>query len=251
MKVKDIYNFIDSFAPFTTQEDWDNSGLLIGDPETETDKVLVALDVTENEIIKAEKAGAGLIVTHHPVIFRPCRNVLSSSLVYKAVRKNISVISAHTNLDKAPGGVNDTLCEVLDLDYKKEAPEIAGGFLNTGNLKKAMCADELAVYIKNILGGSVNYSDGGKIIKKVAVCSGSGAEFTNEAMKLGCEAFITGDASYHAFLDAKNLGLSVFAAGHYETEVIIVKKLIELLSAEFKNTEFIASDSVSPIVTVK
>ena len=111
--IKDIYNFIDSFAPFNTQEEWDNSGLLVGDKNAKVTKILFALDVTSDVIEQAKNVGANLIITHHPVIFKAISNVLSDSLMYKLISNNISIICAHTNYDKAVDGVNDILCKAV------------------------------------------------------------------------------------------------------------------------------------------
>ena len=114
--VKDFYGFIDSFAPFCTQAEFDNSGYMVGDRESEVGKVLVSLDLTLGVLKEAEQKGVDLIITHHPVIFNPLENVMSDSLVYRTVKSGISVISAHTNLDIAEDGVNAALIKTLGIN---------------------------------------------------------------------------------------------------------------------------------------
>ena len=248
---KDIYNYIDSFAPFSSQESWDNSGLLVGSFFNEVKKVLIALDISAYEIEKAKEINAQLIVSHHPVIFTAQKTFLDTSVVFEAARAGISLLCAHTNLDKATGGVNDTLCEKIGLKYEKMPPEIAEGFLNVGTTDREYTSQEYAKHLSEKLGAAVRYSSCADAIRKVAVCSGSGADFFSCAKELGCDALVTGDASYHDFLDAKHSGIAIFAAGHFETEVIIAEKLQKMLSEKFNDTEFVVSDRTNPISTEK
>ena len=233
MKLIDIYQFIDSFAPFGTQSPWDNSGILLGAPGREVHKALVCLDLTKEVAAYAAAQGCDLIVSHHPVIFRSLKTISSDSVFWQLIRNEVCVISAHTNLDKAPGGVNDTLCGLLKLDYQKCPEDIADGFLNVGTFEKAMTASETALYLQSLLDGAVRYIDAGRPIKKAAVCCGSGGEFYKEAAALDCDALITGDADHHDFLDAAAIGVSLFAAGHFETETPVTGVIAEKLSTRF------------------
>lgn len=233
MRVRDIYGFIDKNAPFSTAAEWDNSGLLVGDFSNEVKKVMVCLDVTTDAIEFAKNNGADLLISHHPVIFKPMASFVNGNIAYEAAINGISIICAHTNLDKSVGGVNDTLCDALGLDYVKQPFDIVEGFLNTAELTEPMSAEVLARLVAEKLGTTVDFCDADSLISKVAVCSGSGADFISDAKALGCDGFITGEASYHKFLDAKASGISLFAAGHFETEVIIVKKLVQMLRNEF------------------
>lgn len=248
--VKEIYDFIDSFAPFCDAAEWDNSGLLVGSPDTVVSKCLVSLDVTPAEIEAAEKLDAQLIISHHPVIFHAQKAFLRDNAAFEAASRGISVLCAHTNLDKAVGGVNDTLCEQLGMDHKKEAPTIAEGFLNTGILPGCETVREAAAYISGKLGASVRFSLPELRPVRFAVCSGAGGDLAAEAKALGCNALITGDASYHDFLDAQALGVALLAAGHFETERVIIPRLISFLSERFPEIEFLPSDRTDPIITV-
>ncbi len=251
MKVKDIFDYIDSFAPFDTAAEWDNSGLLVGDFDAEVKKALICLDVTEFTVKEAISENVQLIISHHPVIFKAQKNFLSGNPSYDAAINGISVISSHTNLDKAQGGVNDALCKVLELDFEKIAGPVADGFLNIGKLSEKTSSAGFAEFIKSKLGGAVSFCDCGKMISKVGVLSGSGADFIDDALSIGCDGFVTGDASYHDFLDAKAKGISLFAAGHFETEVIITNVLADILRQKFSDTEFIVSKAVNSVFTVK
>jgi dinuclear metal center YbgI/SA1388 family protein len=248
--VKDIYNEINGFAPFETGAEWDNPGLLIGDENVAVTKAVVALDVTAEELALAHRLGAQLVIAHHPVIFHAQKAFLADGVCYQAARLGIAAVCAHTNLDKAPGGVNDVLCEALGMDYEKLSPEYAEGFLNAGTIPGIGTAEALAAYIAKKLHAAVRFTDAGTPIGKIGVCSGAGADEFAEAKRAGCTALITGDASYHDFLDAKAAGVSLFAAGHYETEIVVVEALIRKLSAAFPDVAFIPSERANPVQTV-
>ena len=160
MTVQDIYNAVDEAAAFSTQMDFDNAGLLVGDPKANVTSALVALDVTDAVIDEALSRGSNLIVTHHPVIFHAIKKVTSDMLVYRLIRENISVICAHTNLDLACGGVNDILAQKLDLqDIALVPPE---NLLRVGKLSRGMTPPEFAYYVKQKLDlPALRYCDGG------------------------------------------------------------------------------------------
>ena len=240
MRVSEVYDYIDSFAPFCTQEDWDNSGLLIGSGEKETDRILVCLDITEEAVRYAAEKHFGLIVSHHPVIFRAVKQIACPSVLSLLIQNDISVISAHTNLDKAPGGVNDTLCETLGMTYEKLGPEWGGGFLNAGYIPECKTVDGLMRVLIEKLHGSVRFTSFASPeseIGKIAVCAGAGGEFFADAKAAGCNTLITGDADHHDFLDAAQMGIHLFAAGHYETEIPMMDKLKCMLENRFLEKE--------------
>lgn len=252
MKVSDVYNYINSFAPFSDAEKWDNSGLLVGSGSAEVKKAVVCLDVNEDSVAFAIEIGANLIISHHPVIFSPLSRLAADSVVYKAVQNDISVISAHTNLDKATEGVNDTLCEVLGFDFIKVTDKDGvSSFLNICTPGRELTSEELASYLGKKLSGCISYVNASDRIGKIALCTGSGADFIDDAVGLSCDAFITGEASYHKFLYAKEKGISLFAVGHFESEVPVVKKLTEKLNAEFNCTDFVECPSQNSVITVK
>lgn len=250
MTVKDIFNFIDGFAPFDTQAEWDNAGILAGSPDATVTKAVVSLDVTAHEAALAVREGAELIVSHHPLIFRPIKKLLDTDIAYIIAANHLNVISAHTNFDKAHGGVNDLLCDAVGFEYEKISDETADGFLNVCSCPDGFSAGEFAELLAKKLSSSVRFSDSSREVTKVAVCSGSGAEFLDDAAALGCDAFLTGDASYHDFLNAADKGISLFAAGHFETENLAAAALAKRLSEKFPEIEFIDSDRQPPVKTV-
>lgn len=251
MRALDVYNYIDSFAPFSSQESWDNSGHLIGSLHKDVTKAVVCLDVNSDVIDFATEIGAELIISHHPVIFSPAKSVTSDSLIFKAVMSGIAIICAHTNLDKAPGGVNDALCEVLEFPYEKVCADNSPTFLNICHTKKPMTASELSAYLRDKLSCAVSYCDAGAEISKIGLCSGAGADFIDDAIKLGCNAFITGEAKYHEFLEAEEKGISLFAVGHFESEIPVVKKLTDRLNEQFNCTVFYEAPFGNTVITEK
>lgn len=238
IKVNDVLKYLSSLYPADTACDFDNVGLLIGDGNCETDKVLVCLDCDINAVNKANEIGCKLIITHHPVIFDGIKNVPCDSVIYKLIKSGISVISMHTNLDVGKGGVNDQLCKILELKKVKKYKANDGYILNEG-VTDISNADELAKDIKRRLDGTVKYVVGSKPIKKVLVCSGSGGNYLTDAINGKFDALITADVKHNVFIDALNYDITLFDAGHYNTENIVIEPLCGLLSKKFKDVSFI------------
>lgn len=240
-KVKDIYSYIDSFAPFESQEDWDNSGFLVGEGEKEVKKILVALDVTEPVLKEAQEIGAELVVSHHPVIFGALKELHPESTACLALKMGIAVISAHTNLDVAEGGVNDCLAEALGLKKVKKCGDELG-LLRIGELEKPLSCEDFVEYTAKKLGvGGIKYTPAEKMIKTVAICGGSGAEFFPEAMKAGADAYVTANVKHNYFIDIKKAGFCVLDAGHFCTENVVVVPLTKKLAEKFKEAEVAVS----------
>ncbi len=239
-KVKDFYGYLNSIAPFETQEDWDNSGMLVGDMNAEVKKAAVVLDITHEEIKKAKAIGADLIISHHPVIFNPIKSVTKGSVPYELVASSINALCCHTPLDIADGGTNDSLAELLGINVTRADDPI----LRLGTVEPTT-AQEIAGKIANTLNTKVRYADAGKTIKKIAICTGAGCSLIEAAGKI--DAFITGDASHHNFLDCVQAGITLIAAGHYETEIIVVPVLVKKLQAQFPDIEIIDIKQENPI----
>ena len=243
-KVKDIYEKINEFAPFDTQFDWDNAGLIIGDLDAEVKRIGVALDATDIVIEEALLKGCDLLVTHHPVIFNPVSSIEFNSPAAVALRNRLPVICAHTNLDIAEKGVNYALVRKLELENpgNKSSGET---ILWTGDVK-TQSADEFATYVGGKLDTVVSYADAGKPISSVAVCGGAAGEYLYDAAKAGIDAFVTGEVHHHEYLDAKRIGISVFCAGHFETENTVVPVLAGMIS-ERTGTETIIINQERPV----
>lgn len=231
--VKKVFDFINSIAPFEKQCEWDNSGLVVGDPLQEISKVGVVLDITADATRYAAENGIDLIISHHPVIFRAIKSVTADDPAYMLIKNNISAICAHTSLDIAKGGVNDALADALG--FENAVPLSDSGETEMIRICETaeMSADELSKLISKKLSTCVSVADGNKSIKKVALCGGAGGDFLFDVAARGCDAFITGEAKHHEFLAAKELGLTLIAAGHFETENPVVAVLAEKIRNEF------------------
>ncbi len=239
-KVKDFYDYLNSIAPFDTQEDWDNSGMLVGDMNAEVKKAAVVLDITPEEIEKAKAIGANLIISHHPVIFSPVKSVTKGSVPYELIASSVNALCCHTPLDIAEGGTNDSLAELLGIDVTLADDPI----LRLGTVEPTT-AEELAEKIAKALNTKVRYADAGKKIEKIAICTGAGCSLIEAAGEI--DAFITGDASHHNFLDCVQQGITLIAAGHYETEIVVVPVLVKKLQAQFPGIEIIDIKQENPI----
>lgn len=247
--VSEIYTYIDSFAPFSTQEKWDNSGLLTGSMNKKVSKVLVTLDITNEVADEAAEIGAELIIAHHPVIFKPLYSLSENEPSCKLLKSGISAICVHTPYDVAEGGMSDILMELTGFEKTEGILEITGqnyktyGFGTIGIASQEYQVDELAKKLKNVLGCTVvRYTDGGKPIKKAAFCTGSGGNLIEAALNQGADAYITSEVKHDQWLLAKQRGISVFDCGHFHTENIGMIRLCKMLAADFSNIEFVMSE---------
>ena len=240
MKVIDIYNFLDSIAPFNTALPFDNAGLLVGEGQKEVKKIGVILDVTPEAVEYAAQNGIDLIVSHHPVIFNPLKRLQTDSVPYLLAKHDIAVISAHTNLDAAVGGVNDALCEALELrDVSPLADPQTEGFpplARIGRLKTPMTGEDLGNFVSSRLSTRAKTVTCKGPISLVAVCGGAGEDLIIPAKKSGAQALVTADVRHHNLLLAKSLGLCLIDAGHFETENVVVPRLAKRI-AEFSLVE--------------
>ncbi len=228
MTFSDIQQLIHTFAPFDTAEEWDNAGLLVGDPATEVNGILVALDATVDAVNSAAKAGANLLVTHHPVIFEPLRRLEADSLPYRLAAAGVGLLAAHTNLDKAAGGVNDILADLLGLTDVVTAPD---GMSRIGRLPAPMDPTAFARLAAERLDTPVRLG-AHRTVSTVSVCGGSGGDFIDELAPLA-DAFVTGEVKHHQWLAANQAGLTLVEAGHYATEVPVVAALCDRLRQAF------------------
>ena len=242
VKAKDIYDFIDSFAPFETQMSFDNAGLIIGDENAVSDTVIVSLDVTADVIKEAVEHNANIIVSHHPVIFRPIKSLASHSIPFLCAKYNMTVISAHTNLDIAKDGVNDTLAELSGVIADEYFTD---NCMIIGHLEKPVKCCDFAKSLKNNLNISgLRYTDT-DMIQKIAVSCGAGGDNIFLASKYGADGFITGEIKHHEIVFANDHNIAVFDLGHFNSENLIIPKLVQKLSEKFPDTNFIQSQTFS------
>ena len=247
-KVKEILDWMDQNYPFSLAEDFDNCGLLIGDPEREVSCCLLALDVTAEVVEDAAQEKAELILTHHPVIFNPLKRLLEGGTAYECARRGIAVISSHTCLDKAAGGVNDVLAGLLSL-RGVSVLENTDGIVRVGTLKKALSPPDFAEACKQALkAGGVRAVLGDRPVRTAALCSGAGGSFLDVVLKCGCDAYLTGEVKHHEAVLAKNAGITLVDAGHFETETVVLPKLLGELSAAFEQVRFAVSGANRPLL---
>lgn len=241
--VTHIYDAIDRLAPFWLTMDFDNTGILVGDRNREVSCALLALDCTPAVIEQAKQLGAQLIVTHHPVIFHPLKRVNEDAVVYQLTRSDIAVISAHTNLDIAQGGVNDALASAIGLRDCRGLEllnEQTGAWLGRiGTLPEPLSPEAFAAHVKSCLNAaSVKFAAAPRAIHTVALCSGSGADCLDAAISAGADALLTSEVKQHEYLAAAAAGISIFDAGHFDTEDIVIEPLRDYLAKEISDVHF-------------
>lgn len=236
----DVLKFIDEIAPFELAMKWDNVGLLVGDKTAEVTGCVLALDVTRDVIEFAIDQKANLIITHHPVIFSGLKSITNDSIYHTLIQNNITVISAHTNLDLAEGGVNHALADTLKLVNQRPL-ENSGGLGIVGDLEELTTPLKFAEYLKkNLPTESVCYTNYEKPIRTVAVVGGEGSDFAfvNDEY----DAYVTGELKHHVFVEAQNSQKQIFAVGHYQSEVCVLgslKKIIQVKFSDFKTQNYL------------
>ena len=248
MKVKDITAVLETFAPLSIQESWDNSGLCIGSPEDEVHGVLLGFDCTPELIDEAVARGCDMVVTHHPLIFRGLKRIQGgdpvSDAVIKAVRNGIAVYAAHTTADKVISGVSGAMARRLGLqDIALMEDEGGFGLGAVGTLPQPMTGEEAIAYVKEKFGlKTLRCSRPVDRIVKVAVCGGAGASEIDAARATGAQLYISGDISYHHFFTPE--GFMVMDIGHFESEVEIVGILSKVISEKIPTFANCISDNL-------
>ena len=240
--VKDILEFLDAKAPLDTQLDFDNAGFLCGDAAAEVTRVLVALDITDGVVAEAADFGAELIVSHHPVCFTPMKSVTTDDLTgrkFAAMLKGgISAICMHTNLDAAPGGVNDALCAALGAENLGLLAPEHDTMSRLCRFAEPMEYADFLAHVKTALGANgLRCAGPEKRVQLFGVCGGAGADFIPDAAARGCDAYITADVKHHQFLWAGELGIALVDAGHFSTENVVVPVLAGWLRERFPALE--------------
>ena len=244
MKIVEVTRLIEEFAPLSLQESWDNAGLQVGNPQAEATGALLCLDVTEAILDEAVKKGLNLIITHHPLLFRGLKSITGNShierIVIKAIKNDIAIYSAHTNMDSAWGGVSHLIAKKIGLeDVEVLSPQSEGavtGLGVVGNLPQEEGVLSFLGRVKEIFGvGAVRYSGNvEKPIRRVAICGGAGSEFVKEAVACGADVLITGDVKYHEFM-SDNEKILLADIGHYESEYFTKEIFSEIITKKIPN----------------
>lgn len=231
--VIEIARYLDARVPFSTKLDFDNVGLLAGEPEKQVSRVLCGLDITDDVIEEAVELGADLIVSHHPLIFNALKHVRGDDLVGRKIislaKSGIAAICMHTNLDAANGGVNDALIQALGV---QDAQPLGGdgAMARIGRLPAPVALDVFLRSTKAALhANGLRYIDSGRQISVVGCCGGSGGDFLELAFEAGCDVYVTADVRHDRFLAAKEYGVSLIDGGHFSTENLVVPVLRQLL----------------------
>ena len=247
MTVKELYEKLNSRMPENLTEAWDNDGIMCSsDFSSEVNNVLIALDVTEEIVDYAIARNFDLIVSHHPLVFKPIDRVTEnnhvSRKIIKLISNNISVFSFHTRADKVDGGVNDILCQILGLSDVKPFGE--GGLGRIGTLPEESALDVFSDFVKMQLGADViKYADAYNPVKRVAIVGGDGKDFVADAMKEGADTYLSGRLSYNVMEEAADMGINLVEAGHYFTEFPITKFFSSLIASFDGNAYIEIADS--------
>lgn len=243
--VKDIYEFLASRAPVETKLDFDNVGLLVGRGEHPVQKVLTALDITDEVITEAAEKGADLIVSHHPLFFElksVTDGTWTGERVLSLAEHRIAAICMHTNLDAACGGVNDALLDAVGCTY----PEALDPETNIGRIGLRPTTTDLYSFMTEIKASlrcsGIRYHDAGRPVHKVAVCGGSGGGEIALAHAAGCDTYVTSDIKYDPFLEARHLGINLIDADHFCTENVVVPILKQWIDEAFPAVEVYISE---------
>lgn len=244
MKLYELISLMEALAPPSLAEEWDNVGLLCGDRDASIDTAVVALDCDRAALRFAKENSAQLIISHHPLIFSPLRALFADHPAYEAAANGIAVYCAHTNLDAASGGVNDALASALGL--RKVEPSFDGKG-RIGYLNMPMTPRSFAEHAAHSLQTAVQWRDGGKAVQRVALVSGAGGEFAAECRD--ADAFLTGEMKHHEWLSVPQ-GLTAVAAGHYQTEVVIVPALAKTVQSRFPALRVLPFSGSAPYETV-
>ncbi len=244
--VRDVLHMLEQLAPPALAESWDNVGLLL-ESEGPVTGVLTALDITGAVVEEAIEKGCNLIVAHHPVIFRPLKELHYNNVIYKMARAGISAVCMHTNLDCAAGGTGDTLAALLGLSgvqtYTVDGDEHLG---RIGTLLQPMTMPQLAARCKEVLHTPVRYVENGRTVSRVAIVTGSG-DYVQDALAAGADVLLTGEVGYHKALDAADAGLGIVEAGHFATEAPIAAVLKEKIAAAFPELTVLTSERMKDV----
>lgn len=224
--VQQLYEAMQCIAPLELAESWDNPGLLV-DCGGEVTRVLVTLDVTPEVVAEAAAKHCEAIVAHHPVIFDPLKKLGPQDVPFQLVRAGISAICMHTNLDAAPGGVNDVLADLLRIENRCDFADNCG---RIGTLNVPTTAQQLAETCSRMLHTHCKFVEADHPVEKLAEVSGAGGSYLQQAIDEGADCLVTGEAAHHIAILAKQKGVGLVVAGHWGTEHPVVFALADALT---------------------
>ena len=261
VKIKEVLSALERFAPLPLQESWDNAGLQTGLTETEVSGALLCLDVNERIVDEAIDKGCNLIVSHHPLLFRGLKTISDLTdvqrTVMRAIQQGIAVISMHTNMDNARGGVNWRIAEKLGLnDVEFMSPKLVNGVEAgsgvVGQLAEPMAADDFIIAVKKAFGVECAMCNEllRRPIKRVAICGGAGDFLLDEAVKNQADAFITGEMHYHQYFGYEQQ-IQICVIGHYQSEQYTAEIFEEIIQKECPGVKtVIAETCTNPILYI-
>lgn len=240
MKIKQITDVIERYAPLSLQESYDNAGLIVGRPEDEVHRALLAVDVTEEVLDEAQREGCDLVITHHPIVFHALKRFNSADQVQRcverAIRCGIALYACHTNLDSAPGGMSWRLASMLGVGSLEvlQPTDPANNDVGFGVVGELPEAVDTVVFLREMqrrLGVKVvRHSDiVPERVRRVAVCTGAGASLIGDARRAGAELYITADLKYNDFM-TPDRALTVADIGHFESEYCAIELIFDILS---------------------
>ena len=258
MKIRQVLDALEQFAPLPLQESWDNAGLQLGLTEADVSGALLCLDVNEKIVDEAIRKGCNLIVSHHPLLFRGLKQISGSDYVQrcviKALKNDVVVVSMHTNMDNALGGVNWKIAERLGLQNsrffaQKTIDGVEAGSGVIGELPSEMAADDFVLLLKRQF--DVECAQCNELlrrpIRKVAICGGAGDFLLDDALRQGADAFITGEMHYHQYF-GYGQRLQICVIGHYQSEQFTAEIFRDIINKECPGVRTeIAETNTNPI----
>ncbi len=264
MKVNDIIKILEELAPRSYAESWDNPGLLVGRRDAHTDCIYVALDATEDAVFAAKECGAQLLLTHHPMIFSPLKQINDDDFIGRRVldmiSSGINYYAMHTNFDVAKmaelAADRLELCsrEVLEVTVLPGAcgNEAPMGIGCAGRLPREMSVEACADFVKDVfdIPNVKIFGDLSRKVSRAAVCPGSGKHMTGYAIARGCDVLITGDIDHHEGIDAVSQGIAIIDAGHHGIEHIFVEFMTQYLNERLSGVRIVAEENRPPFSVV-
>ena len=249
--VRDVQETIQQIAPVETAESFDNVGILMGDSSQVVDVILCALDITMEVVEEAKKIGAQLIVSHHPLIFHPVKRILvgepQADIIYALIRANISVIAAHTNADLSPLSGSMAIVKALGLQNI-----VQDGYVLAGDLQTPSSGRTLASQLHKVLKNPCRvFGDDEATVNRVAMACGAYGEGYQTAIKMGAQAYLTGEIRHHEAVDAVMRGVIMYEGGHYATETIMISGLCAYLQNALSAVEYSVQVVESSVLAYK